>query len=173
MTRRLLMLACSATKTSAPGFVPALERYNGPLWQTLRTVDPRAELAFPSVLSAHVGWKPAAGGVEAYDRRMTVDRTRELLEGGLVASWPQYKRGQMSGGNACAWLASETRLEPFSELCICAGKDYLATANAYTAEALSRGYLSSGARVTIINDQIGLMRRELRAWLELKNKGVQ
>lgn len=32
----LLVLACSATKSVAAGNVPAFERYDGPLWRTLR-----------------------------------------------------------------------------------------------------------------------------------------
>ena len=36
---RLLILACSATKATGEGLV-ARERYQGPLWQTLRQADP-------------------------------------------------------------------------------------------------------------------------------------
>ena len=38
--RRLLVLACSATKRPDAGYIPARERYDGPLWRTLRAVDP-------------------------------------------------------------------------------------------------------------------------------------
>src|SRR3546814_1674129 len=37
---RLLILACSATKRSRPGWIPAVDRYDGPLWQTLRAIGP-------------------------------------------------------------------------------------------------------------------------------------
>jgi hypothetical protein len=37
---RLLVLACSGTKRPDPGHMPAFDRYNGPLWQMLRTIDP-------------------------------------------------------------------------------------------------------------------------------------
>src|SRR3546814_7213550 len=33
---RLLILACSATKRQDDGYMPAIDRYDGPLWQTVR-----------------------------------------------------------------------------------------------------------------------------------------
>lgn len=59
--RRLVILACSATKRPDPGYIPARERYDGPLWRTLRAVDPdgrRAEAAFLSARLASAGPKP-------------------------------------------------------------------------------------------------------------------
>lgn len=38
--RRLLVLACSATKRPDPSYMPVRERYDGPLWRTLRAADP-------------------------------------------------------------------------------------------------------------------------------------
>ena len=42
---RLLILACSATKAAGEGLA-ARDRYQGPLWQTLRTADPDGSKAF-------------------------------------------------------------------------------------------------------------------------------
>ena len=49
---RLLVLACSATKRSDSGYLPALYRYNGPLWQTLRAADPERRKTKVAFLSA-------------------------------------------------------------------------------------------------------------------------
>ena len=38
--RRLVILPCSATKRDGPEYMPAIERYDGPLWRTLRAADP-------------------------------------------------------------------------------------------------------------------------------------
>lgn len=47
--RRLLVLACSATKRTDSGHMPVRVRYDGPFWRMLRAVDPdgrRAKVAF-------------------------------------------------------------------------------------------------------------------------------
>ncbi len=165
MSARLLILACSATKSKEAGHIPAIERYQGPLWQTLRVVDPAGKLAFASVLSARVGWKPADEPIEEYEQRLTEDRKRELLEGGLATGWPQIKKA-IGGTNAAHWLAAHTRnVGKFTEVCIVGGKEYVELAQAYCAEAVERGYLAAGAKITVINDQIGNMRKQLKAWL--------
>lgn len=49
---RLLILACSATKRGPPMRIPARDRYDGPLWRTLRAADPdgcKAKVAGPIV----------------------------------------------------------------------------------------------------------------------------
>jgi hypothetical protein len=157
--------------------VPAIERYAGPLWQTLRTADPTGSLAFASVLSAHYGWKPASEPIESYEQRLTPDRARELSFYGITAGWPKFKVGD--GGNACHWLSqaagrqwdgSYTRA--FDDVCICGGKDYVAVAESFLVEAKSRGYIAADCRLTVINDQIGFMRQQLRAWLQLAAKAV-
>jgi len=176
MSRRVLMLACSATKSKQPGTLPARERYTGPLWQTLKATDPGGRLAVASVLSAHLGWKPADTAVENYERRLTSERAAELVAGGLAHGWPRSMRHghEVPGApNACAWLSNASGrtwdgkfTKPFTEVCIVGGADYIAVGNAFAAEAMSRGYLAADCRVTIINDQIGYMRKALRAWLE-------
>jgi hypothetical protein len=50
-TRRLLVLACSATKRPDPGRIPARLRYDGPLWRTLRATDPDDRLVRVAFLS--------------------------------------------------------------------------------------------------------------------------
>jgi hypothetical protein len=37
----LVVLACSETKSIADGRIPAYERYDGPLWRTVRASDPQ------------------------------------------------------------------------------------------------------------------------------------
>src|SRR3546814_11987320 len=53
---RLLILACSATKRSRPGWIPAVDRYDGPLWQTLRAIGPDRQDPKVAVLSTRYGF---------------------------------------------------------------------------------------------------------------------
>jgi hypothetical protein len=169
------MLACSAAKSPQAGFIPALERYTGPLWQTLKAVDPEGRLAVASVLSAQIGWKAACTPVESYERRLTPSRAEELVAGGLLRGWPvQIRNGYEVPGaaNACGWLASAAGRRwdgqytaPLTEVCIVGGGDYVRVGVALVAEACAKGYLVPDCVVTIINDQIGYMRQALRAWL--------
>jgi hypothetical protein len=76
----LLALACSATKSVAAGNVPAFERYDGPLWRSLRAalhfVDRPVKIW---ALSAQFGFIPGATAIPSYERKMTTQRAAELI----------------------------------------------------------------------------------------------
>lgn len=88
---RTLILACSATKArSCPGGkIPAIERYDGPAWRTLRANIagvPAGQLDLEIfALSAEHGLIDDGFPIEDYDRRMTSARSRELID-------PTYER---------------------------------------------------------------------------------
>lgn len=86
---RLLILACSATKRNDPRYMPAIDRYDGPLWRTLRTVDPRREKAQVAFLSAHLGFRAADMPIEIYDARMTETMVAAMKRGDLGTRWPR------------------------------------------------------------------------------------
>ncbi len=71
--RRLLILGCSQRKRADPGQLPAIERYNGPRYQTLRKYlkqnpdDPPDVL----ILSARFCIMAADRPIENYDQIMT------------------------------------------------------------------------------------------------------
>jgi len=73
--QRLLLLACTATKRPDLGPLPALQRYDGPSFRTLRkwrTLNPRdAERLDVLILSARLGLINVAAPIEHYDQRMT------------------------------------------------------------------------------------------------------
>ncbi|MCF4130081.1 hypothetical protein [Methylobacterium sp. SyP6R] len=70
---RLLILACSATKSPELDRIPAFARYDGPLWRTLRSADPDGRRARVAFLSAHYGFRDAATPIADYDARLTRD----------------------------------------------------------------------------------------------------
>lgn len=88
---RLLILACSATKCTGPAHMSAIERYDGPLWRTLRAIDPDGEKAKVAFLSSHLGFRAADTPIEIYDARMTEQMAAAMTAGDLGTRWPQPK----------------------------------------------------------------------------------
>lgn len=86
---KLIVMACCGTKRSDEGLMPLIDRYDGPMWRTLRArlaELPAAAEAVKSrellimVLSAKWGFIPAEAPMPNYDERMTERRARELLQ---------------------------------------------------------------------------------------------
>lgn len=90
-----LLLACSATKRPDAGALPALDRYDGPMYRVLRRAlrerpGLRANLTIV-ILSAEFGIITAETPIPDYDRRMTRARAAELASGvtlALADQWP-------------------------------------------------------------------------------------
>ncbi|CAK7262356.1 MULTISPECIES: hypothetical protein [Shinella] len=168
---RLLILACSATKRDGPAYMPAIERYDGPLWQTLRSVDPRGEKAKVAFLSARLGFRAAATPIEMYDARMTPAIAAEMKAGDLGTRWPKQKtrrRGMASGehpGMHIATLTGYGRV-PFSDVALVGGHLYLDVMRHLVDLFRERGHIVGDARITEVNGPIGIMRRDLRRWLD-------
>ncbi|ABQ68576.1 hypothetical protein Swit_2217 [Rhizorhabdus wittichii RW1] len=86
---KLVILACSATKRPDTGLLPAIQRYDGPMWRTLRArlaELPAARQAYASgdlrimMLSALCGFKPVDRAIPDYDHRMTRDLAARLAD---------------------------------------------------------------------------------------------
>lgn len=79
---RLLILKCSSRKRTDQQLLPAIERYDGPMWQVLRSYL----RDFPGVtadldiygLSAEFGLFPASEKIPWYERTMELARAQEL-----------------------------------------------------------------------------------------------
>lgn len=78
--RRLLLLGCSKAKTTHEGLIPALQRYDGPVFRVLRRYLRQApdDVLPVYVLSAEFGLISADHPTPNYERRMTPERAREL-----------------------------------------------------------------------------------------------
>ncbi len=88
---RLLIPACSVTKRSDAGRIPAVERYDGPLWRSLRHCDPGGWKARVAFLSARYGFRDACSPIENYDARMTEDVADRMIAGGTGMRWPRLR----------------------------------------------------------------------------------
>lgn len=82
MKLRLLILKCSSRKRADQQLLPAIERYDGPMWQVLR----RYLQEFPGAssdlvvygLSAEFGLFPATETIPWYERTIDLHRAQEL-----------------------------------------------------------------------------------------------
>ncbi|WP_245409245.1 hypothetical protein [Shinella sp. WSJ-2] len=169
-SRRLLILACSATKKDGPRYLPAVERYNGPLWQTLRATDPKGELAQAAFLSAHLGFRAASTPIPSYDVPMTPQIAAAMKAGNLGTRWPQNKtkkRVMPTGEHPGMHIASLTDFgsRPFASVALAGGYRYIEIMQTLLRLFRAGGYVDHNASVTVINGPIGKMRRDLRVWL--------
>lgn len=168
--RRLLILACSAAKRSDADALPARLRYNGPLWQTLRSVDPNGSRARVSFLSAHYGFRDADTPIAFYDARLTPDIAERMVAGGMTTRWPRPCRRNgpdNAGMDPGAEIASMTRYghEPFVGVALVGGGLYLTVMRAMLAGFQRMACVVPDASITTINGPIGRMRQDLRRWL--------
>jgi hypothetical protein len=160
--------------------VPAFERYDGPLWQTLRTVDPLGKRAVATFLSAHLGFGAAWHRIETYDARLTPAVAARLIAGGTAMRWPPSKPGRTPIGDyaantikhlaQCVTRDLEIERLPFHDVALVGGELYLQVMRAYVAEFRAEGEITARARVTEINGPIGVMRKSLREWLTTRSE---
>lgn len=168
---RLLILACSATKRDGPEYMPVIDRYDGPLWRTLRSVDPRGEKAAVAFLSAHLGFRAADTPIEMYHARMTEQMAAAMMAGDLGTRWPRpriLRRVMPSGAHPGMHMATLTRngRYPFSEVALVGGHLYLDVMRHLVDLFRIRGSVVGDVQITEINGPIGTMRRDLRLWLD-------
>lgn len=168
--RRLLILACSARKRADAVRMPARERYDGPLWQTLRAVDPEGRLAEVAFLSARFGFRCAATEIANYDARLTPELARRMIEGGTGMRWPRPSspnRPDNRGVHPGHEIASLARYgeAAFTDVAMAGGALYLTVMRAFVVGFRAMGCVTADARVREINGPTGRMRQDLREWL--------
>lgn len=170
-SHRLLILACSATKRRDPGWMPAWERYDGPLWQTWRTVDPRRRLARVGFLSARYGFRSADSPIEDYDARLTPDLAERMIAGGMTTRWPRppSPRKPDTYGSHPGWEIASLAYHgtrTFTDVALVGGGLYLKVMRAFLEGFRDMRCITLDAEITEINAGIGVMRQRLRTWLE-------
>lgn len=169
-SRRLLILSCSMTKRAGPKWMPARDRYDGPLWRSLRHIDPVEQKARVAFLSAHYGFREASDTIENYDARMTPEIAASMKSGGLGTHWPPQKTQRRvipSGEHAGMHIASMTGYgtAPFVDVCLVGGVLYVDVMNHLVELFREEGFVTGSAPVTEICGPIGVMRQRMAAWL--------
>lgn len=170
-SHRLLILACSATKRHDPGWMPAWERYDGPLWQTWRSVDPDRKHARVGFLSARYGFGAGDRPIEDYDARLSPDLAERMIAGGMTTRWPRPpgpnkpdNYGSHPGCEIASLCYHGTR--PFTDVALVGGGLYLKMMRAFLEGFREMRCITPDAEITEINAGIGVMRQRLRTWLE-------
>lgn len=139
--RHLVVLGCSATKSTSPGLIPAIDRYDGPTYRVLRSF--LRESRWPSllsvaVLSARYGLIGGLAQIDLYDQRMDRRRAEQLSE--------------VSTNTLIQWGKSHMKVS------LVLGKDYL--------RALNRERLQSqGVPVAVVEGPIGVKLNRLHRLL--------
>lgn len=168
---RLLILACSATKRTREGWIPAIDRYDGPLWRTLRTIGPDRADTKVAVLSARYGFIDSRSPIENYDTRLSTALAERMIAGGIAMRWPRPpspRKPDNYGNYAGCEIASLTDHgeRPFTEIALAGGHLYLQVMRSFVGEFQARSHILADAPIIEINAPIGMMRRGLRQWLE-------
>jgi hypothetical protein len=177
---RLLILACSATKAAGEG-LKARDRYQGPLWQTLRAADPAGSRAFVCFLSAPFGLGDARDLLPYYDRPLTDADADRMVSNGPWACYPELPQtgrmtmaaklraanrdGPRRSPSGVLTLLERELGQPFRDVAICGGHRYVRAAASWLADFRTMRQLAADAPVTIVNGPIGVMRARLRTWL--------
>jgi len=177
---RLLILACSATKAAGEGLA-ARDRYQGPLWQTLRAADPDGSKAFVCFLSAAFGLGDACTVLPHYDRALTDADADRMCLAGTWACYPELaqssrmtmaaklrkasRHGRRRSPSQVLTLLERELGQPFQAVAICGGHRYVRIASSWLPDFRAMRQLAADAPVTVINGPIGIMRARLRAWV--------
>lgn len=138
--RRLLILSCSQRKRASHEPLPAIDRYNGPLFfvlrRFLRECPHRARLLDVYILSAVYGLIPGDFSTALYDRKMNTSRIAELQ--------PQITT-----------VFSGIRRDNYISVCFVLGKAYL--------KALEG--LQAHKEAIVAHGPIGKKQTQLKRWL--------
>ncbi|PZR90865.1 MAG: hypothetical protein DI537_17465 [Stutzerimonas stutzeri] len=174
MKRRLLILGCSARKAPAAGWIPAIDRYDGPLWQTLRASEPTRNRIAVAFLSARYRFRDGSTPIENYNERMSADHADEMIAGGVNTRWPRPPRPRdpdTFGESPAVVITSMSGFgdRPFNDIALVGGHLYLRVMRSFIPEFIRLKAMTEDVTITEINDTIGLMRRRMRQWIEEEN----
>ena len=168
----MLILACSVTKRGRPRRIPARDRYDGPLWRSLRAADPdgcKAQVAF---LSARFGFRGADTPIEHYDARLTADLAQRMIAGGMTTRWPRPPSsskpdtyGMHPGAEIASLSLTRQGRVPYDDVALVGGRLYLEVMRSFVAGFQRMGCVRLDARITEIAAPIGIMRQRMTVWL--------
>lgn len=150
MINNLLIISCSQCKVSTPGVLPAIDRYDGPTYRTLRKFCPDGLPPLDLdvvIISAKYGFLRSKQLIENYDRRMTAKRADELR--------PKVQarlKELIQDKSECPFS-----LGAYDQVFINLGKTYMRTLEGFHWGLLSTLEASGG---------IGQKTSQMKAWLE-------
>jgi len=143
--RRLLILSCSERKHTSKELLPAIERYNGPVFfllrRFLRDCPDKAESLDVYILSAAHGLIPSSHLIAPYDQKMIKYRACQL-QPHVLATF-----GELMQNN-------------YTSLCLVMGKAYLAALEGW------RELVPTNLALMVAKGPMGVKQAQLKNWLE-------
>jgi hypothetical protein len=141
--QRILIISCSQSKSRSEGMIPAIDRYDGPAFRVLRKY--LREIPDPSlkvlILSAKYGLIQSSCPIPYYNRRLT--------RSGALAMKPDVEEKARQLMDLTRW----------SEIGLCAGRDYLVALEALVS------CRPKDVRLDLIGDGLGIRLTRLKEWL--------
>lgn len=146
--KRLLVVSCSRAKRPDPGVLPAIDRYDGPVFRLLRKARAAGLLNTVEVmvLSAKYGLIPADWMIHDYNQVMTPARAAELAGTVTVELW--------------RWVGQH---ETLTDAFVNVGQGYAPAIAGFDEWCLRRGIV-----VTRAAGGIGERLAQTKAWLEAR-----
>ena len=142
--QRLLILSCSQRKNASQGHLPAVERYDGPLFfvlrRFLRECPREAKQLDVYILSAAYGLIPRNFPTPLYDQKMNMSRVVELH--------PQIKT-----------TFSEILRNDYTSICFVLGRAYLKAFDGL------QDSIPTFTESIVTNGPIGKKQTQLKKWL--------
>lgn len=140
---RLLILSCSERKDSATDRMPAIDRYDGPVFRVLRKYLRECSPEAPTVVivSAKYGLIESNRRIPAYDCSMSAARAKQLRPHVLAA------------------VRQILAARKWQEVGVCAGRHYRSALDGFLP------FLPDGSQVVFIGGGQGPRLTHLRAWL--------
>ena len=142
---RCLILSCTQAKRDGDGPLPALERYDGPMFRVVRRfladADPALRDVDVYVLSALYGLIAADQHVADYDQRMTPARAAELHN------------------EVLGILTNLLCNNDYNDICLAMSKVYLAALEGWPA------LIPQGVQVALTDGPQGVKLAKLKRWL--------
>lgn len=141
--RRLLLLSCSERKLPDPGLLPAIKRYDGPIFRVLRRFlrERSVEMLDVYILSARFGLLPSYQAIPYYDECMTRQRARELRP------------------EVLAQLGRIFKMANYQEALVCLGRDYWLALEGYEA------VIPRGLDICVAFGPMGRRQAQVHEWL--------
>lgn len=173
----LLLMACSATKIETAKPVPAIELYDGPLWQTLRKYRPEDRGALTvCVLSGKYGFINALSPIAPYESRLTEQRAAYLMSRGIHERNDRFgaiKRGTATGCTPFVEADAGGRLQswrklPYERVIIAAAEPYRLVLETFAIAFQREGLVAGDASLQYTSGGIGEQRGQLGQLLRLE-----
>jgi Family of unknown function (DUF6884) len=173
----LVLMGCSATKKEGRG--PALDIYDGPLWQTLRVYLGAVPRGNVCVLSAKYGFTGALTRIQPYDARLSAQAADYLIARGIHERndhFGRIKPGTATGPSPYVEANGTLRGDgkwPYRTVIVAASGEYVRVFRHFRHAFVEAGLIEADAPVHTTTGGIGEQRAQLGFWLNHVNgKGI-